>query len=231
MLKKKTLTISIPQPCHEDWNSMTETERGKFCSACKKEVLDFTKLTDTELLTLIRINKYQLCGKFSESQLNRKIAEQSRNFTFNYKKIAASLIAIASFKFSNSQSISKPKFDTTLSPVAKQNISTENSQEYIIHGKITSDDPILLLVDKPVIKIGNKAIAPDSLGFYKIVLNQSDIKEYTIISFNHSILKREVRSIHKSNFPVELNVTLTNQYGGTLMGVPIFDENGNIPHR
>jgi hypothetical protein len=231
MFTKKKLTISIPQPCHEDWNSMTETEKGKLCSVCKKEVLDFTKLTDTELLTIIRINKYQLCGKFAESQLNRTIAEQSGNFTFNYKKIAAGIIALATFKFSNSQTISKSQFNTTQSPVEKKNTPTEISQEYIIHGKITSTDPVALLVEKPVIKIGDKAITPDSLGYYKIVLNQSDIKEYTIISFNHLLLKREVRSIHKSNFPVELNVTLTNPYGGTLMGIPIFDENGNIPQK
>ncbi|MFT4600263.1 MAG: hypothetical protein ACI857_000437, partial [Arenicella sp.] len=34
---------------HEDWTKMTQTEKGAFCSSCKKEVLDFTESTNEEI--------------------------------------------------------------------------------------------------------------------------------------------------------------------------------------
>jgi hypothetical protein len=46
-LKKR---LHIDAPCHEDWEQMTETERGKFCGVCATEVVDFERMTEAELL-------------------------------------------------------------------------------------------------------------------------------------------------------------------------------------
>jgi len=233
MKKSKAITISLPNPCNEKWHLMNYTEKGKFCSACKKEVIDFTNMTDSEIFKIIQENNFKICGKFEPNQLNRKIYTKSKAYTFKYKKIAASIIAILTFKFSYAQSSTKSIIDTTTSPNTKRNIQNDSLKEYIISGKITSDDGILLLIESPTIQIGNKTfdLKLDTSGKYRIVISENNIKEYTIITFNHSILKREVRSIHKSSFPVELNVFMSNPTGPGLMGVPIFDENGNIPNR
>jgi hypothetical protein len=34
--------ISIPTPCHENWDGMTANKTGKHCGVCKKDVIDFT---------------------------------------------------------------------------------------------------------------------------------------------------------------------------------------------
>jgi len=41
-MRTKRFTISIPEPCTENWNEMTPTERGKFCAHCQKDVIDFS---------------------------------------------------------------------------------------------------------------------------------------------------------------------------------------------
>ncbi len=69
---KKSITITIPEPCHEDWAKMTPTEKGKFCSVCTKEVFDFTKSTDEELIKSLEAGK-NLCGRFKSSQLDREV--------------------------------------------------------------------------------------------------------------------------------------------------------------
>lgn len=61
--------ISIPKPCNEDWNKMIPTEQGKYCAECQKEVLDFTHLTDKELVQRLDSGK-NMCGRFREKQLN-----------------------------------------------------------------------------------------------------------------------------------------------------------------
>jgi hypothetical protein len=51
---RKSLAISIPEPCHEDWTKMTPTERGAFCQACAIDVMDFTGKTAHEIKTILR---------------------------------------------------------------------------------------------------------------------------------------------------------------------------------
>ena len=231
MIRKKSITISLPKPCNEDWNSMSISERGKFCGNCQKEVIDFTKMTDDELLKFISFSQNRFCGKFSKSQLNREIIVKSKAHSLNYKRIAASFIALLSFKFSVSQSNPKPKAETTISPISSiEKMNKENIQhkEHIIWGKIKTDRQSPLIIEKVTITIGNNEMVTysDSLGNFKIELNSEMLKDYTIITFTHPFLTKEVRSIHKSSLPIQLDVFM-EEFGGT-WGVPIFDENGKI---
>jgi len=87
---KKTITIRIPEPCHEDWNKMTPTEKGKFCGVCTKEVFDFTKATDEELVKKV-YNNDKLCGRFKKSQINREM-KLERKSGFSLAPLAASFL-------------------------------------------------------------------------------------------------------------------------------------------
>ncbi len=64
--------LHIPKPCHQDWNEMTPTQQGAFCRSCQKEVIDFTAMTDDEVLQFLnKNNEKKLCGKATASQVNR----------------------------------------------------------------------------------------------------------------------------------------------------------------
>lgn len=66
------LQLSIPEPCHENWQQMTATEQGRFCNACAKEVIDFSMLTDAEVLNYFNTRTYEkVCGRALPDQLNR----------------------------------------------------------------------------------------------------------------------------------------------------------------
>lgn len=68
----KRLQISIPKPCHQDWDQMTPDERGRFCSMCKKTVLDFSEKTEDEILDFINSHRNEnLCGRFRKDQLEQ----------------------------------------------------------------------------------------------------------------------------------------------------------------
>lgn len=73
------MKISIPQPCHENWNEMLPVEKGRFCQSCQKCVIDFTKLPDDEILKILKMPNQ--CGRFSTNQLeeiNRKLKEENQ---------------------------------------------------------------------------------------------------------------------------------------------------------
>lgn len=75
----KRLHLSIPSACHEGWEKMTPSEKGRFCSSCQKQVVDFSKMSDRQVAEFF--NKPirglrqgdSVCGHFITSQLNRTI--------------------------------------------------------------------------------------------------------------------------------------------------------------
>jgi hypothetical protein len=65
-------TLTVPQPCHENWATMTPATQGRHCAACSKVVVDFTQKTDAEILALLKITAAP-CGRFRADQLDRPL--------------------------------------------------------------------------------------------------------------------------------------------------------------
>lgn len=53
---------------------MTPAAQGRHCAACDKVVVDFTRMTDGELLTYLEQSRGATCGRFQAQQLNRPLA-------------------------------------------------------------------------------------------------------------------------------------------------------------
>jgi hypothetical protein len=85
-MKTKKFTITIPEPCTENWNEMTPTARGKFCAHCQKDVIDFSDKTDLEIANFVKSNKGNFCGRFIDKQLDKEFSyiEQEKNSTLKY---------------------------------------------------------------------------------------------------------------------------------------------------
>ena len=71
-------TIHLPTPCHESWAAMPPTEAGRHCAACQTQVVDFTGMTDGEVVAFLRHNTAVSCGRFRESQLSRPLLAAAR---------------------------------------------------------------------------------------------------------------------------------------------------------
>ncbi|WP_223605448.1 hypothetical protein [Chryseobacterium sp. OSA05B] len=67
------MKITIPKPCHENWEAMTPEEKGRFCSVCSKTVRDFTVASDQEIIEVFSHSSEDICGNFNSSQLNRDL--------------------------------------------------------------------------------------------------------------------------------------------------------------
>ncbi len=70
---KNDFSLSIPTPCSADWNTMTPNEQVKFCGQCSLTVVDFTRMTDTEIKKYFTCHQGQkTCGRFTTVQLAGK---------------------------------------------------------------------------------------------------------------------------------------------------------------
>jgi hypothetical protein len=67
----KKMHISVENPCHEDWQKMTPETQGRFCGACEKTVVDFSEMSDAEILLYFSKPKIEkVCGRFRPEQLS-----------------------------------------------------------------------------------------------------------------------------------------------------------------
>ncbi len=80
------LHLTIPEPCHENWQQMTPNEQGRHCMSCQKTVVDFTLMSDQEVLHYISRASSAVCGRFNNNQLNKTYAEKKikPSLTFRY---------------------------------------------------------------------------------------------------------------------------------------------------
>jgi CarboxypepD_reg-like domain len=67
------LTVAIPQPCRENWQAMTPAAQGRHCAACDKVVVDFTRMTDAEVVAYLSRPSGPSCGRFRAEQLGRPL--------------------------------------------------------------------------------------------------------------------------------------------------------------
>lgn len=103
---KNTTMIAIPNPCSEDFNKMTPTEKGAYCGKCDTDTFDFRKLSNSEVYQIMEDHKGQhICGRFGVEQLkelNSNFAvwkNQSRR-TFQSKFLLACLLVFGLGLFS-----------------------------------------------------------------------------------------------------------------------------------
>lgn len=80
--------IVIQNPCSEDWNKMTPTEKGAFCKKCNLEVIDFTSKTALEIKSILtdRIGQ-KTCGHIGRKQL-----EFANSAFFNWENQAPKIL-------------------------------------------------------------------------------------------------------------------------------------------
>ena len=140
--KKPPYVITIPKPCNENWHGMTLLEKGRFCNACSTVVKDFTGLSDAEIISELQGANGKLCGRFSDTQLNREL-EGARFVLPNPRtnrlgRIAASFLLIHSFVNQvSAQQKSIPVAQHISNKQAGTNVkATPDTTNIVIKGKI-----------------------------------------------------------------------------------------------
>lgn len=171
----KSIHLTIPQPCHENWNKMTPDDKGRFCMSCQKSVIDFSNMTDNEIMQVINITHHNICGRFADDQLNRNLQpayrKTRRNWMYFYQVLLAGLMLGKQ---------AKSQGGAELKPVHPPGVTlAANNSDRIFTGKIalhTNDDKQGKVIDAQtqlpiagasiIIKDTYKGVATDSEGNY-----------------------------------------------------------------
>ncbi|MFH7003830.1 energy transducer TonB [Flavobacterium bizetiae] len=151
--------LTIPEPCHEDWDKMQPKDNGRFCLSCSKTVVDFTTMLPDEIQNyFIQNRNNNVCGRFKKSQLEAITIQIPSRILYtqtHYHKIflLALFIAMGTTLFScadkdgNKQKIDKielvedslPKTDTKFNSedsILKESTPPHLSTQYVTTIKI-----------------------------------------------------------------------------------------------
>ncbi|WP_309608990.1 hypothetical protein [Flavobacterium sp.] len=83
--------ITIPNPCSENWNKMSKTEKGRFCNSCNKVVIDFSKMKNEKIESYFQMNQNEnICGNFKNSQIN-----STTNTKHRFKLVALFIVFVS----------------------------------------------------------------------------------------------------------------------------------------
>ncbi len=74
MPASKSITVTIPDPCSQNWEDMKGTSEKRHCNKCSTDLINFSTWSDEQLYQFFTTNTAHICGRFSCHQLNRPIA-------------------------------------------------------------------------------------------------------------------------------------------------------------
>ncbi|WP_212000267.1 hypothetical protein [Chitinophaga sp. HK235] len=149
----KGLFLSVPTPCSENWDEMTHTAAGKHCSRCAKTVIDFSSMSDAEILAMLRNSKGEVCGHFQSSQLDRLIAPPPAtrsNFLPALLLTAGMITGIANQGYAEARTLEEvemqltPLQESLPEDTTKSSLKSYNLPELVVTGFATRTGKIVM---------------------------------------------------------------------------------------
>ncbi len=203
------IRISIPKPCHEDWNKMTPADKGRFCANCQKKVYDFTFATDREILEKFNSGE-NLCGRFLPSQLGRELSVPRNKPSW----WIAAAIGLLTFLHPGNTLYAQDEPNIVQTENHENQSSGNSSQpltEHLITG-IVSDSAGTIPGVNVVVKGTTRSVQTDIDGNYSIMATPGEVLVFSFVGMNDQEII--VGSSHK------INVTM-DSHGITLLGGPM----------
>ncbi|WP_157255509.1 hypothetical protein [Pedobacter sp. Leaf216] len=70
-MKRRINEVTIAEPCLQNWDEMEKGAGFNFCTACSKNVIDFSGYTNAEIIGVLSNSGSSVCGRLSQTQLNQ----------------------------------------------------------------------------------------------------------------------------------------------------------------
>lgn len=225
----KKIQLSVPKPCHENWEVMTPVEKGKFCGSCQKQVVDFSTMSDRQVAEFFKKpSTGSVCGRFMNDQLDREIAIPRKRIPF-IKYFFQILIPALFVAKASSQKIGKvsarpvvtkdttvPEQRPTMGIVARpiepeckkdtNNISVKGKVIYSpeksrpISGFVTDERGEPIPGASVMLKGTRNGVSADNKGHYRLVVKNGDVLVFTSVGFE----RRELTITTGNSFSVSL---------------------------
>lgn len=190
----KNIKLFVPTPCHENWNAMTPQDRGRFCAACQKTVVDFSVMSDQQLATFFKKPVGSVCGRFSDQQLGRTIEVPRKQhpwvkyfFTIAIPAFLWSIKATAQGEAKGRRTLGrvavceKPKTDTV------KTAGEQPPQIANIKGRVLDESGVGIPHATIMFKGTQNGVSADAEGWFELKRKDPGLKEIVVSSVGYEI--------------------------------------------
>jgi hypothetical protein len=161
MIFSKKYQIGIGAPCQEKWEEMLPMGTGRFCDSCSKNVVDFSVMSEKEIVSFFKNKSSHTCGRFTSDQLDKtyiqkpefKLPFHQRFLSFLFSLFVSNTVinkanAQDSIQIVQNDSLEKfVKTDTSISDTSVVNAdslsdSTEAKLKFVVDNEFIVDTEI-----------------------------------------------------------------------------------------
>lgn len=175
--------LTINKPCQKDWNSLSPTEQGKFCTSCQREVIDFAPFSLSEIKQFLEQQEGELCGSFYASQMdafNKRYQPFPTSSRVKQWAAAAVLTAVVTLPSFGQTNTSLPHQETniiTSSPKIASATTQQSSKAptIVLSGRVldpTSKEPLVAAI--VWVKGTEISSTTDAQGFFSLRVPPSE---------------------------------------------------------
>lgn len=188
---KKSLQISVKQPCSENFANFKKTEQGGYCNSCQKEVIEFTRLSDLEVLQHFKKDNGSTCGRFRTSQLKNyefeSVGIMNMNiFPKSFGIASFSLLALCATAPIQSQEVAQatPKMEMVISQ--KVGNAKVVDESYTVRGTVLDETDLPLPGVNVILKGTSIGTTTDYDGKFEFPqkLEANDVLVFSYIGYD-----------------------------------------------
>jgi hypothetical protein len=181
---------------------MTPTQQGRFCNSCAREVIDFSTMTDQQVLNYFTtLTAEKVCGRVLSTQLDTPIERPQtpgKKLFWYWNYIVMFFLLFSKSNLAKAQTkgkvVSVPVANPTCTKTMGQMVSGVNiiNKDRIISGKVTdaNGDPVPFATIK--IKGAKVGLSADQKGGFSIKVKPGDV--LTASAYSHTSIDVSVGS-------------------------------------
>ena len=226
-------TITIPEPCHENWQNMTPTAKGKFCGSCEKEVLDFSNDSMVSLSKALDSGS-KLCGRFRPDQLNRSIRSSRGNAIRQHGVLVAAVALLTGVSPVLAQSPDPISIAIAPEAAVVGKIAVHHEQEarpigkefVTITGTVRSSLSLLTGVDVRI-KESEITTKTGTDGKFEITVKASELNPFLILQVSYIDHQAREIEVHQADTQIDIDLL----YDGFILGEMVIEEDPNFLDR
>lgn len=213
----KFSNLRIPNPCHENWDKMSATDRGRFCQSCKKEVFDFTSGQPETFQHIWQEQAGDVCGRFRAEDLAPSwqfwdLSMNRRQPFLRFRRMLASRIAVLGLGLGTAYAQLPPANEGGQLIVRPWKSDKQQNSFIQLSGKVqdvTSKDGLARA--SLVVLAGDELVAgtyADESGAFELNFPRKKIQSDSLtlkIRYLHHVFVKEGLEIESADVLIELN--------------------------